>query len=354
MSQKLKVGIVGATGMVGQRFVTLLADHPWFQVTTVAASERSAGRTYAEAVGGSLGHARARSRRRSAKLIVDNAADVEAVAGGVDFIFCAVDMPKDETRELEDRYAKAETPGRVQQLGAPVRPPTCRCSFPRSTPDHLAVIDAPEARLGTRRGFIVVKPNCSIQSYVPALHPLREFGIEKVFVCTYQAISGAGKTFKDWPEMVDNVIPFIGGEEEKSENEPLKVWGAVKDGGIVPAAGPVISSQCIRVPVSDGHLAAVFVSFRAQAGEGEDPRAVARLRGQAPGAGAARARRSRSSRTSRRTTGRRPGWTGTRERAWASRWDGCARTGSSTTGSSASPTTRSGARRAAPCSWPSF
>lgn len=260
MSQKLKVGIVGATGMVGQRFVTLLASHPWFRVMSVAASERSAGRSYAEAVGdrwamstpipSSIG-----------SLTVVNAADVEAVANGVDFIFCAVDMPKDQTRDLEDRYAKAETPV-VSNNSAHRATPDVPMLLPEINAEHLAVIASQRRRLGTKNGFIAVKPNCSIQSYVPALHPLREFGIEKVFVCTYQAISGAGKTFKDWPEMVDNVIPFIGGEEEKSENEPLKIWGAVKDGKIVPAAGPVISSQCIRVPVTDGHMAAVFVSFR--------------------------------------------------------------------------------------------
>jgi aspartate-semialdehyde dehydrogenase len=262
MGQKLKVGIVGATGMVGQRFVTLLADHPWFQVVSVAASERSAGKTYAEA---------ARERWAMAAsippqiggLTVANAADVQAVAAGVDFIFCAVDMPKDQTRDLEDRYARAETPV-VSNNSAHRGTPDVPMLLPEINPEHVAVIASQRRRLGTRHGFIAVKPNCSIQSYVPALHPLRVFGIEKVFVCTYQAISGAGKTFKDWPEMVDNVIPFIGGEEEKSENEPMKVWGAVKDGGIVPAAGPAITSQCIRVPVTDGHLAAVFVSFKAR------------------------------------------------------------------------------------------
>ena len=189
-----------------------------------------------------------------------NAADVRAVSAGVDFIFCAVDMPKDQTRELEDSYAKAETPV-VSNNSAHRATPDVPMLLPEINPEHLAVIASQRRRLGTTKGFIAVKPNCSIQSYVPALHPLREFGIEKVFVCTYQAISGAGKTFKDWPEMVDNVIPFIGGEEEKSENEPLKVWGAVAEGRIAPAAGPVITSQCIRVPVTDGHLAAVFVSF---------------------------------------------------------------------------------------------
>jgi aspartate-semialdehyde dehydrogenase len=260
MSQKLKVGIVGATGMVGQRFVILLANHPWFQVVSVAASERSAGRSYTEAAGDRWAMATP-IPPAIGSLTVANAADVDAVSRQVDFIFCAVDMPKDQTRDLEDRYAKAETPV-VSNNSAHRATPDVPMLLPEINDDHLAVIASQRRRLGTRSGFIAVKPNCSIQSFVPALHPLREFAIEKVFVCTYQAISGAGKTFKDWPEMVDNVIPFIGGEEEKSENEPLKVWGVVKNGQIVPAAGPAITSQCIRVPVTDGHLAAVFVSFR--------------------------------------------------------------------------------------------
>ena len=262
MSRKLKVGIVGATGMVGQRFVTLLAEHPWFQVVSVAASERSAGRSYADAVKDRWAMA-VPVPQQVAALPVANAADVEAVAAGVDFVFCAVDMPKDQTRDLEDRYARAETPV-VSNNSAHRATPDVPMLLPEINADHLAVIAAQRRRLGTKSGFIAVKPNCSIQSYVPALHPLREFGIEKVFVCTYQAISGAGKTFKDWPEMVDNVIPFIGGEEEKSEKEPLKVWGTVTGGGIVPAAGPAITSQCIRVPVTDGHMAAVFVQFRSK------------------------------------------------------------------------------------------
>jgi aspartate-semialdehyde dehydrogenase len=192
---------------------------------------------------------------------VANAADVDGVSRQVDFIFCAVDMPKDQTRDLEDSYARAETPV-VSNNSAHRATPDVPMLLPEINADHLAVIASQRSRLGTSNGFIAVKPNCSIQSYVPALHPLREFGIEKVFVCTYQAISGAGKTFKDWPEMADNVIPFIGGEEEKSEKEPLKVWGVLKNGQIVPATGPSISSQCIRVPVTDGHMAAVFVSFK--------------------------------------------------------------------------------------------
>ncbi len=259
MAQKLRVGIVGATGMVGQRFVTLLADHPWFEVVTVAASERSAGRSYAEAAAARWAMS-APVPASIGRLTVKNAAAVEEVAAGVDFIFCAVDMPKEETRALEDAYAKAETPV-VSNNSAHRLTPDVPMVLPEVNAEHLSVIPQQRKRLGTTRGFITVKPNCSIQSYVPALHALREFGIEKVFVSTYQAISGAGKTFKDWPEMTDNVIPYIGGEEEKSEKEPLKVWGSVHGDGIVNAAGPTISSQCIRVPVTDGHLAAVFVSF---------------------------------------------------------------------------------------------
>jgi aspartate-semialdehyde dehydrogenase len=259
MAEKLSVGIVGATGMVGQRFVSLLARHPWFTVTTVAASERSAGKAYAEAVGDRWAMPTPMPGD-IARLVVKNAASVDEVAGGVDFVFCAVDMPKDETRALEDRYAKAETPV-VSNNSAHRWTPDVPMLLPEVNDAHLAVIDAQKKRLGTKRGFVVVKPNCSIQSYVPALHAVREFGVEKAFVCTYQAISGAGKTFKDWPEMIDNVIPFIGGEEEKSETEPLKVWGTIEGGAIVAAKAPVITSQCIRVPVSDGHLAAVSVGF---------------------------------------------------------------------------------------------
>jgi aspartate-semialdehyde dehydrogenase len=259
MARKLRAGIVGATGMVGQRFVTLLADHPWFEVVTVAASERSAGRSYADAVAARWAMGTPVPAGIGG-LVVKNAARVEEVAAGVDFIFCAVDMPKDETRGLEEAYAKAETPV-VSNNSAHRQTPDVPMILPEVNAEHLAVIPVQRRRLGTTRGFITVKPNCSIQSYVPALHPLREFGIEKVFVCTYQAISGAGKTFKEWPEMVDNVMPYIGGEEEKSEIEPLKVWGSVHGDGIVNAQGPAISSQCIRVPVTDGHLAAVFVSF---------------------------------------------------------------------------------------------
>jgi len=260
MASRLKAGIVGATGMVGQRFVSLLADHPWFEIAALAASPRSAGKSYKEAVGDRWAMPRPMPTSVAAMTVKD-ASRVEEVAGGVDFIFCAVDMPKPETRELEERYTRTETPV-VSVNSANRMTPDVPMLLPEINPHHLQVIDAQRRRLGVKRGFITVKSNCSIQSYVPALHPLMEFGVEKVFVCTYQAISGAGKTFKDWPEMVDNVIPFIGGEEEKSEVEPLKVWGSVTATGIVNASTPVISSQCIRVPVTDGHLAAVFVSFR--------------------------------------------------------------------------------------------
>jgi aspartate-semialdehyde dehydrogenase len=259
MDQRLKVGIVGATGMVGQRFVSLLEQHPWFQVVSVAASERSAGKAYSEAVANRWAMSTP-VPPAIGRLTVANAAEVEAVSREVDFIFCAVDMPKEQTRELENSYARAGTPV-VSNNSAHRSTPDVPMLLPEVNAEHLGVIESQMRRLGTRRGFIVVKPNCSIQSYVPALHALRGFRPKKVFVCTYQAISGAGKTFKDWPEMVDNVIPFIGGEEEKSENEPLKVWGKVKGGRIVPAKGPVITSQCIRVPATDGHLAAVFVAF---------------------------------------------------------------------------------------------
>jgi aspartate-semialdehyde dehydrogenase len=260
MSDKLRAGIVGATGMVGQRFVSLLADHPWFKVVTVAASERSAGKPYAEAAGGRWAMTTP-IPPAVAGLVVKDASKIEEVAGSVDVIFCAVDMPKDLTRALEESYARTETPV-VSTNSAHRMTPDVPMLLPEINPHHLGIIEAQQKRLGVKRGFITVKPNCSIQSYVPALHPLQEFGLEKVFVCTYQAISGAGKTFEQWPEMVDNVMPLIPGEEEKSEIEPLKVWGSVGKDGIVNTTLPVITSQCIRVPVTDGHMAAVFVSFK--------------------------------------------------------------------------------------------
>ncbi len=253
--------------MVGQRFVSLLAEHPWFEVTVVAASAGSAGKSYAEAVRGRWAMKGA-VPAATAGLTVLDASEVNRIAPSVDFAFCAVDMPKAETAELEERYARAETPV-VSNNSAHRWTPDVPMMVPELNSDHAAVIESQRRRLGVRRGFIAVKPNCSIQSYVPALHPLLEFGLEKVAVCTYQAISGAGKTFESWPEMVDNVIPFIKGEEEKSEKEPLKIWGRVEGGKVVPAERPAISAQCIRVPVSDGHLAAIFASFARKPGKDE-------------------------------------------------------------------------------------
>jgi aspartate-semialdehyde dehydrogenase len=267
MERKLRVGIVGGTGMVGQRFVTLLAEHPWFEVAAIAASERSAGKTYLEAVADRWSMA-GPVPEAIGKIRVQNAAAVEAVCEGVDFVFCAVDMSKDETRALEEQYARAETPV-VSNNSAHRFTPDVPMLVPEINPEHLAIIPLQRARLGVKRGFIAVKPNCSIQSYVPPLHMLREFGPTRVNVCTYQAISGAGKTFKDWPEMIDNVIPFIKGEEEKSEQEPLKIWGRIEGNAIVNTAEPVISAQCIRVPVADGHLAAVSVAFARKPGRSE-------------------------------------------------------------------------------------
>ena len=259
--KKYKVGIIGGTRMVRQRFVTLMEDHPWFQLTAIAASPRSAGKTYEQAVSGRWAMKTPIPQQAKDLVVLDASADVEKIAGMVDFVFCAVDMKKEEIRALEETYAKAEVPV-VSNNSAHRWTDDVPMVVPEMNPEHLAVIPAQRARLGTRRGFIAVKSNCSIQSYAPALHPLMQFGIEKVLVCTYQAISGAGKTFERWPEMVDNLIPYIGGEEEKSEQEPLKVWGKVEDGKIVKAAGPAITAQCLRVPVSDGHTAAVFVTFR--------------------------------------------------------------------------------------------
>ncbi len=257
--EKLKVGIIGATGMVGQRFIMLLNDHPYFEISALIAGPRSAGQKYGKAV---LGRWKMNNPcpERILNMTVISSEEVETVASICDFVFCAVSLPKEETRALEERYARAELPV-VSNNSANRWTPDVPMVIPEINYSHLAVIDAQRRRLGTSRGFIAVKPNCSIQSYVGALTPLRKFGIKDVVVTTYQAISGAGKTFREWPEMADNVIPFIGGEEEKSEREPLRVWGEVKDGEIVPASSPRITSQCIRVPVTDGHMAAVFVSF---------------------------------------------------------------------------------------------
>lgn len=258
--EKLRAGIIGGTGMVGQRYVTLIANHPWFELSVIAASARSAGKTYEEAVGAkwALDDPMPECAK---KMVVRNAADVADIVKDVDFVFSAVDMKKEDILALEEEYAKAECPV-VSNNSANRWTPDVPMVIPEINADHLAVIADQKKRLGTKRGFIAVKSNCSIQSYVPALSPFRaDFGLSKILVCTYQAISGAGKTFKEWPEMLDNIIPFIGGEEEKSEQEPLKIWGHIENGKILSRKAPVISAQCIRVPVSDGHLAAVFVSF---------------------------------------------------------------------------------------------
>ena len=259
--KKYKVGVIGATGMVGQRFVTLMENHPWFQLTVVAASPRSAGKTYEQAVGSRWAMTTPIPEEAKNLVVLNAEEDVEQIAGMVDFVFSAVDMKKEEIRALEERYAKAECPV-VSNNSAHRWTPDVPMVVPEMNPEHLEIIPAQRARLGTTRGFIAVKPNCSIQSYAPALHPLRKYGIDKVLACTYQAISGAGKTFKTWPEMVDNLIPYIGGEEEKSEQEPLKIWGHIEGGQIVKADSPSITAQCLRVPVSNGHTAAVFVKFQ--------------------------------------------------------------------------------------------
>ncbi len=260
MNEKLKVGILGGTGMVGQRFISLLENHPWFEVTTIAASPRSAGKTYEEAVGDRWKMTTPMPEAVK-KIVVMNVNDVEEVASKVDFVFSAVDMTKDEIKAIEEAYAKTETPV-VSNNSAHRWTPDVPMVVPEINPEHMKVIDSQKKRLGTTRGFIAVKPNCSIQAYAPALTAWKEFEPYEVVATTYQAISGAGKTFKDWPEMIENIIPYIGGEEEKSEKEPLRIWGEVKDGQIVPASGPVITCQCIRVPVLDGHTAAVFVKFK--------------------------------------------------------------------------------------------
>ncbi len=260
MSEKLKVGILGGTGMVGQRFIALLENHPWFEVTAVAASPRSAGKTYEEAVGDRW-KMDTPMPEAVKNLVVMNVNEVEQVASGVDFVFSAVDMTKEEIKKIEEDYARTETPV-VSNNSAHRWTPDVPMMVPEINPQHAQVIEAQRKRLGTTRGFVAVKPNCSIQSYAPVLTAWKEFEPYEVVATTYQAISGAGKTFKDWPEMVGNIIPYIGGEEEKSEKEPLRLWGQIVDGQIVPAASPVITCQCIRVPVLNGHTAAVFVKFR--------------------------------------------------------------------------------------------
>lgn len=258
--KKYKVGIIGATGMVGQRFAILLENHPWFDVVALAASARTAGKKYGEAVEGRW-HMTVDLPEKYKDMVILNAENVEEVASKVDFCFCAVNMKKDEIRALEEKYAKAECPI-VSNNSAHRFTDDVPMVIPEINADHIKIIESQRKRLGTKKGFVAVKSNCSLQSYVPAIHPLKELGVDKVLACTYQAISGAGKTFKTWPEMIDNVIPYIGGEEEKSEQEPLKIWGKIEGDKIVKTDDISITSQCIRVPVSDGHTAAVFMSFK--------------------------------------------------------------------------------------------
>ena len=258
--KKYNVGVIGATGMVGQRFMTLLDNHPWFDVKVLAASPRSAGKKYSDAVGSKWCMDVEIPEAMKDIVVMDATADIEKIASQVDFVFCAVDMKKDEIKSLEEAYAKAECPV-ISNNSAHRHTPDVPMIVPELNADHAAIIPAQRKRLGTKRGFIAVKSNCSLQSYVPALFPLSKFGVKDVLVCTYQAISGAGKTFDTWPEMIDNVIPYIGGEEEKSEKEPLKIWGKVEGDVIVDAQSPNFTAQCIRVPVSNGHMGAVFVRF---------------------------------------------------------------------------------------------
>ena len=259
--KEYRVGIIGATGMVGQRFVTLMEGHPWFRLTALAASGRSAGKTYAEAVEGRWAMTTPIPAEAKSLVVLDAQADAGKLAGMVDFVFCAVDMKKEDIRALEETYAKLECPV-VSNNSAHRWTEDVPMVVPEINADHIKLIDAQRRRLGTKRGFIAVKSNCSLQSYVPALHPLRKYGLEKALVCTYQAISGAGKTFERWPEMVDNCIPYIGGEEEKSEKEPMKLWGKVEDGKLTLAQEPAITAQCFRVACQDGHMAAVFMKFQ--------------------------------------------------------------------------------------------
>lgn len=258
--KQYRVGIIGGTGMVGQRFITLMEHHPWFSLTAIAASARSAGKPYEEALKGRWALDIPMPEEAKRLVVLDAQADAEKLAGMVDFCFCAVDMPKNEIQALEERYAKLECPI-VSNNSAHRWTDDVPMVVPEINAEHLAIIDAQRKRLGTKRGFIAVKSNCSLQSYIPALHPLLKYGLDQALVCTYQAISGAGKTFAQWPEMVDNCIPYIGGEEEKSEQEPLKLWGHIENGAIVPATAPSITAQCFRVACQDGHMAACFMKF---------------------------------------------------------------------------------------------
>ena len=258
--KQFNVGVIGATGMVGQRFALLLENHPWFNVVALAASARSAGKTYKDAVGDKWAFSCPIPEKYRDMVVLDAEADMDEIAKKVDFVFCAVNMDKAKIRALEDTYAKKEVPV-VSNNSAHRFTADVPMVIPEINPEHIEIIPAQKARLGTKRGFIAVKSNCSLQSYVPLLHPLKKYGIKEAVVCTYQAISGAGKTFETMPEILDNVIPYIGGEEEKSEKEPLKIWGEVKGNEIVSSTAPAITAQCFRVPVSDGHTAGVFVSF---------------------------------------------------------------------------------------------
>lgn len=258
---RYKVGILGATGMVGQRFISLLDGHPWYDVTVLAASSRSAGKTYAEAARNRWAMATPIPQKIENMIMLDASVDFDKIIAEVDFVFCAVDMAKDDIRALEERYAKAECPV-ISNNSAHRFTPDVPMIIPEINPGHAEIINTQRKRLGTKKGFIAVKSNCSLQSYIPALHPLKEaFGLKAALACTYQAISGAGKTFDTWPEMVDNIIPYIGGEEEKSEKEPMKIWGNIQNGAIVVADSPSITTQCVRVPASDGHMAAVFMTL---------------------------------------------------------------------------------------------
>ena len=277
--KKFNVGVIGATGMVGQRFINLLANHPWFNVTVLAASARSAGKTYPQAVGDKWAFETPIPEKYTSMVVLDAEADMDKIAKNVDFVFCAVNMDKAKIRALEEAYAKKEIPV-VSNNSAHRFTSDVPMVIPEVNPDHVEIISAQKARLGTKRGFIAVKSNCSLQSYVPLLHPLMGFGVKEVAVCTYQAISGAGKTFATMPEILDNVIPYIGGEEEKSEKEPLKIWGRVQDGEIVSANSPAITAQCLRVPVSDGHTAAVFVKFENKPSKEEILSAWANFKGE--------------------------------------------------------------------------
>ena len=258
--KEFNVGIVGATGMVGQRFATILENHPWFHVKVLAASPRSAGKKYKDAVGAKWAMDKPIPASMADMIVKDATADIDEIAKSVDFVFCAVDMKKDEIKALEEAYAKAECPV-ISNNSANRHTPDVPMIIPELNAEHAKIIPAQRKRLCTKRGFIAVKSNCSLQSYVPALFPLSEFGVKEVLVCTYQAISGAGKTFETFPEILDNVIPYIGGEEEKSEQEPLKIWGKIEGDQIVPAKSPAFTAQCLRVPVSNGHMGAVFVRF---------------------------------------------------------------------------------------------